>query len=542
MDEQRSVESSDFTLEVENFGPIVNASVELRPLTVFAGPSNTGKSYLAILAYALHRCFGPQRFPRYAGYREYSLRPRPAGRTRLASLASSGLREWLSETQEWLFDTPEGKLPPPLPQAVVEQLRPALEAAGDLDRYVESEMTRCFGIEHHKELIRRPGSHQGSRLALNIPRHSGEHPKEIVGDGVHMARYQFDFTRSHTKSDSGKISIGQPVHFGSEYLEDLRESILRSTDLRPTGNWDEVPDREVEYIARQIVDAILLSSFHPLNANAFYLPASRTGVMHSHQTVVSALIQSATAAGRRPTARVPVLSGVLADFLDDLIALPNRPFQASAAGPRRRRRNPQARREFDELAGLLEERLLKGKVDVERGETNYPTFSYRPRGWKQGLPLMRTSSMVSELAPVVLYLRYLVQPGDLFIIEEPESHLHPEMQSAFAQELARLVRSGVRVLVTTHSEWLLEQIGNLVRLSELPARERRGLAGADVALRPEEVGAWLFTPKLRPRGSTVEEIELEQETGLFPTGYEEVSAALYNESAEIFNRMQDPAR
>ena len=29
--------------QVSNFGPIVDATIELRPLTVFVGPSNTGK-------------------------------------------------------------------------------------------------------------------------------------------------------------------------------------------------------------------------------------------------------------------------------------------------------------------------------------------------------------------------------------------------------------------------------------------------------------------------------------------------------------------
>ena len=45
-------------LEVTNYGPIVKARIDLRPLTVFVGLSNTGKSYLAVLVYALHRCFG----------------------------------------------------------------------------------------------------------------------------------------------------------------------------------------------------------------------------------------------------------------------------------------------------------------------------------------------------------------------------------------------------------------------------------------------------------------------------------------------------
>ncbi len=50
-------EQGSLEVEVSNFGPIVEAKIDLRPLTVFVGPSNTGKSYLAKLIYALHRFF-----------------------------------------------------------------------------------------------------------------------------------------------------------------------------------------------------------------------------------------------------------------------------------------------------------------------------------------------------------------------------------------------------------------------------------------------------------------------------------------------------
>lgn len=42
------------TVKVSNFGPIASGSVELRPLTVFFGPSNSGKTFLATLVYGLH--------------------------------------------------------------------------------------------------------------------------------------------------------------------------------------------------------------------------------------------------------------------------------------------------------------------------------------------------------------------------------------------------------------------------------------------------------------------------------------------------------
>ena len=190
------------------------------------------------------------------------------------------------------------------------------------------------------------------------------------------------------------------------------------------------------------------------------------------------------------------------------------------------------------LADVLEQNLLAGAVRLNRSETGYPSFAYRPAKWDSDVPLMRTSSMVSELAPVVLYLRYLVEPGDLLIIEEPESHLHPALQTAFARELARLVHSGVRVLLTTHSEWILEALANLVRLSELSEERREGIPGADVALTPDQVGAWLFRPDSDGAGSAVEEIPLDTEAGSFPAGFGEVTESLYNEWARIANRIE----
>ena len=152
---------------------------------------------------------------------------------------------------------------------------------------------------------------------------------------------------------------------------------------------------------------------------------------------------------------------------------------------------------------------------------------------------MNASSMVSELAPVVLYLRHVVRPGDLLIIEEPESHLHPAMQVEFVRQLAVAVKSGIRILVTTHSEWVLEELANLVRLSELPAERRGGIDDPDVELRPEEIGAWLFERESKNSGSVVREIPLDIESGTFPAGFGLISENLYNRWATISNRIEE---
>ena len=86
--------------------------------------------------------------------------------------------------------------------------------------------------------------------------------------------------------------------------------------------------------------------------------------------------------------------------------------------------------------------------------------------------------MVSELTPVVLYLRHVIRPGEVLIIEEPESHLHPKMQVEFIRHLAAAVRAGARIMITTHSEWVLDALANLVHLSDLPKSRRKGIPGA----------------------------------------------------------------
>ena len=108
---------------------------------------------------------------------------------------------------------------------------------------------------------------------------------------------------------------------------------------------------------------------------------------------------------------------------------------------------------------------------------------------------MNASSMVSELAPVVLYLRHIVLPEDLLVVEEPESHLHPAMQVEFARQLAAVVNSGIRVIITTHSECLLGALANLVKSSELYKGRKSKTGEDDAALRPDQVGVWLFQPK-----------------------------------------------
>ena len=484
---------ANYRLEVTDFGPIARAGVDFRPLTVFVGPSNTGKSYLAVLVYALHRCLSSE-----------AMR---IGGLRLArSMWLSGLMEaesWSDALQtsmrEWLRCS---HVPTAVaPGGLAEQFRLALQRAPGPRTALVNEIRRCFGIDDLNALNRRTTSKAGAVVRFSRCAES---------------RDQISFELAFESRQRALSGLAFDMDM-AEFLANLRAV--------HGGDVASLDDFQLRFVAAQTVENQLRRSSGAAGRSAYYLPADRTGVMHSHQVVVGTLVQSATTAGLRRSPDVPMLSGVLADFLNDLIAI-------GGMDPRRRRKRR------TELAEPFERNLLEGSVQSQRNEANYPSFTYRPAGWDEELPLMRTSSMVSELAPVVLYLRHVIDVDDVLIIEEPEAHLHPAMQTMLARELARLVRAGVRIVLTTHSEWLLEQIANLVTLSELPEQARTGIAGADVVLAPDDVGAWFFKPSKRPRGSVVEEVKLGSETGSFQTDYDEVSLALYNDGATIFNRRQ----
>lgn len=85
---------------------------------------------------------------------------------------------------------------------------------------------------------------------------------------------------------------------------------------------------------------------------------------------------------------------------------------------------------------------------------------------KMQIPLHLSSSSIKALILLDTYIKHIAKKGDLLIIDEPELNLHPNLQILIAQMLARLVNSGVKILLTTHSDYILKEINNLIMLSK----------------------------------------------------------------------------
>ena len=453
----------DIQISVQNFGPIAKADIDLRPLTVFVGESNTGKTYLSALIYLLHQYFeGFSRFP-WAVHVPLFLQSLYHSQDSSSSNPAVLKAEILEALRKRTFKLSD------LPQAVQEWLQHRLRNS----EVLENRLKRCFDLGNVSKLVR---FSNGARNELKVSLEVRE---------ACQTRWNFDM------QDAGSgLNVGGHINGETSFSPDDTAVLREIFDVNNSrAFWGREP------------------------AAAYYLPAARSGIMQSHGVIASSLIENATRIGLERFPAIPAFSGMIADFLKVIVSYDGR--RGSSYEMRR-------------IAKALENEVLQGEIEVIRPvPEGYPEFLYHPKKTTEALRLSQSSSMVSELAPLVLFLRGIVNPGDLLIIEEPESHLHPGAQTAIARTLARLVREGVRLVITTHSDWLLQQLGNLIREGEAN-KQKNQTPTSDSWLVKEEVGTWWFH-----RDKPVEEISFDRIEGIEPPDYEDVSDKLYDSAIRL---------
>jgi hypothetical protein len=151
--------------------------------------------------------------------------------------------------------------------------------------------------------------------------------------------------------------------------------------------------------------------------------------------------------------------------------------------------------EYLKLAEILENDILGGKVNVENSSFDDQEILYQPAETVK-LEMTVSSSMVKELAPLVLCLRHFAVPNELLIIDEPEVNLHPTAQVQIIEFLAMLVQAGLKVLITTHSPYIVDHLANLIKASKYEdkesIKEKFCLDSTDAFIPQEKVSVYLF--------------------------------------------------
>lgn len=236
------------------------------------------------------------------------------------------------------------------------------------------------------------------------------------------------------------------------------------------------------FVIRCLDDFIFSKILAHGSSGAFALPTERTAIQLFYRELLAKRSEVVDAVRDKPPAEA--MAEIEQETRFYPLAIRDGLTEANHAARRKNTESPLA-----PIADKLDS-MLGGAIGVdELGD-----LVFQPTGRNEPLGLQLASSSVKSLAGLSFYLRHMAQPGRFLLIDEPELSLHPDNQRKVTRIIAEIVNAGVRVLITTHSDYILRELGNLILLKRPDASELRKKHGYGESelLSPESVGVYLF--------------------------------------------------
>jgi predicted ATPase len=291
-----------------------------------------------------------------------------------------------------------------------------------------------------------------------------------------------------------KTNPNEPIY----YLEQLDDHIKIYGNIK----------KDSFHLIEQINRLLLTKTFGSLKKHydkLYFLPASRSGlygVLNAFGGVFAELSHHHSIIGSKMS--LTSIPEPLSDYFLNLSSIRTLPKE----------------NDFGEIAQLFEDKLLRGKVifDEERKK-----IYYHPKYTKIQLELSNTSSMIAELAPFVAHLKYVISTtkiSNILFIEEPEAHLHPKIQVELMKIFALLAQKGLKIVLTSHSNYLFNKLSNMILAKEIdPATIR------------------VAHMKLGEMGSYVDENSMQvDQDGIDDDNFSETAEALYLERMKLYKQ------
>lgn len=115
---------------------------------------------------------------------------------------------------------------------------------------------------------------------------------------------------------------------------------------------------------------------------------------------------------------------------------------------------------YADVALEIERNLLHGDVSMTKdGDVEFHSDGMLK---SRKLPFHLSSSIVKTMASLVVYLRHLAKEGDTLIVDEPEMNFHPDVQVLLARIFAKLSHLGLKVVISTHSDYIIRETNNML--------------------------------------------------------------------------------
>ncbi len=421
-------------ITVRNLGVLrEEATIDLKPLTIFIGPNNSGKTWLA---YAIAGILGPY------GSGEY---------------AKAYAEKTIPNIYEKLNDA-------------IELVLTKGNATIDLRRFADDYGETYFNnvADYARTWMRRFLSTQLARfddmsVSLNIAESKTHFLNQI-------SRY------SQRNSIAGSLLTIRKTR-GEDKLYAYTSTEVQDAEEPEEQIGERIPPEEVRERLVNFVSTALRRSLYP---QIRIFPTERTTLVafrfggrlerpQINEKIMEALEMLAKELDMRAIVEQSSAAREAIWPVSSFVSMLSTIFRKDTIEREEREKNAKSDSsigKYIQLADVLEKQILAGNIDFSTPEPDpRREVLFQPtQGVSLEIPI--ASSMVKELSPLVLYLRHLAKPGELLIIDEPEMNLHPEAQAKIIEFLAMLVNAGLNVLFTTHSPYITDQLTNLIKADE----------------------------------------------------------------------------
>ncbi len=346
--------------------------------------------------------------------------------------------------------------------------------------------------------------------------------KELLKIEIKFADFIIVIKNNESKLFIESVTLSQKVlaAYSSEFIiSEIRDekAIHLFTKEDSENDLHSIIDNVLQNAREELLNSI--SSVH-------FLPASRSGLYQALGSLSSIIVELSKSRNLlRNKLEIPNLSEPVSDYF---LSLGNIDVSANHS--------------FNEAISVLENEILKGSVSFNNDTKR---IMFRANGMNDDLELTFVSSMVSEIAPIVAYLKYIVSKEDtnwniilfrsgnieptancsLLFIEEPEAHLHPEVQVKLMELFALLAGNRVKIVMTSHSNYMFNKLSNLLLEGKVNA---------------ERVDSYLM--RATDVGSVTDMLAMKAEAdGMNDNNFADTSEMLYEERIKIYDQLNNEA-
>ena len=404
-----------FQVKIKNIGKLTDADIRIGDLTVFAGPNNTGKSFVSKLLYSL---FNAMNTDPVKGYMNNLMKPvrillrRLSRQSQIEDDSISSLFEGINEEFRELGN-------------LVEKC-----SAGDFEELDEI-VPECFEKANKMEKIY-------SKIVLTMrAKEDNRRPRYIailfedLNQSLDKLKNTFESGGEEILRNSMRWKIEQNLiqNFQMSKISDLEgvESTFPEVEIEGFGNFNIVNEKP----RFRIKLAQIYSNLLYLESPFYWKLKNALENIRDYPSF------------RRPGDRER-LSGVPEYFYDLARALRFQ-YTGDMAFPNIYER-------------LISKDVIGGKMVLsETGD-----LLFRENG--RQFPMSLTATGVANLGILALLIeRKVLDRGTFLFIDEPEAHLHPAWQVVMAETLFNIAKQGAKVVIATHSPDILQTLEALVK-------------------------------------------------------------------------------